>query len=103
MAFDARVAELRSEVARDPVDDVSHGRGRRQELCKRGHAFVTDAARDDVIEHREVGLDVHRESMAGASPRDSDSDRGQLLVPHPDAGEAGSAVRGDVEVVVTIG
>ena len=47
----------------------------------------TNAARDDVVEHGEVGIDVEREPVPGTPTRDLHADGRDLLVGHPHAGE----------------
>ena len=45
-----------------------------------------EAARDDVLEVREVGVDVEREAVGGDAARDAHADGGDLRVADPDAG-----------------
>jgi hypothetical protein len=51
-----------------------------------------------VVEHREVGIDIEREAVPGATLRDSHTDRRDLLVADPYAGEPALATRVDAEV-----
>ena len=52
----------------------------------------------DVLEHPEIGIDVEREAVPGATTGDLHPDRGDLLVPHPNAGVARLAVGLDTEL-----
>ena len=67
-------------------------------LCQRRDAPIGDATRDDVLEHREIGVDVEREAVPGAAARDLHADGGDLLVAHPDAGISRLAVGRDAEL-----
>ena len=60
------------------VDVVSEQGGERR------HTPVRHAARHDQVEIVEVGRHVEREPVARHPPGDSDADRGQLAVAHPD-------------------
>ena len=98
LAVDGVMAEPLDESREDPVDDSAHlGRGP-EEPRHRRDAAVPDAARDDVVEHREVGIDVERETVARPAPRHAHADRRDLLVADPHAGVPGRARRIDAEV-----
>jgi hypothetical protein len=52
---------------------------------QRRHRLVADAARHDVAEVREVGLDVEGEAVHGPAPHVAHADRGDLAVVDPHA------------------
>ena len=99
LALDRRGSRACSAIAVD--DRVGDRRASAaavaEELRHRRDAPVADAARDDVVEHREVGIDVEREAVTRAHRRDLHADRGDLLVADPHAGEPVLAVRVDAE------
>ena len=99
LALDVGVAELLGEPGDDAVDDVAHVGRAAEHARERGHALVADAARNDVREHREIGIDVEREPVAGAPVGDPHADRRDLLVADPHAGEPVGARSGlDTEI-----
>ena len=85
LSIDVRRAELRGEPGDDSIDDGAHLRRGAEHARHRRDTAVGDPARHDVTEHREVGVDVEREAVAGAAARDAHSDRGDLLVADPHA------------------
>ena len=64
----------------DGVDHLAHRHG--EALGgERGHGLVGDAARDDVAEHRQVGIHVEGEAVHRAAAADADTDRADLARP----------------------
>jgi hypothetical protein len=97
VAVDFFEREGAGELFGDEVDDVVHlGRGA-EESGEGGDGAVADTAGDDVVEHRQVGVDVEREPVAGAAARDLHSDRGHLRTAGPHTGEARFRLRVDSE------
>ena len=86
------------EPSDDTVDDCVHLDRTIEQPRHRGNPTIADTARDDVIEHRKVGIDVERESVPRPPPRHSHADRRDLLVADPHAGVAGRPVGRDPEV-----
>jgi hypothetical protein len=98
LAVDGLVAERRREARDHGVEDRPRVGFVAQKLRERRHAAVGDAARDDVVEHREVGIDVEGEAVARAPTCDLDADRGDLLGVDPHAGEPRLGVGFDPEI-----
>ena len=67
LAFHHAVGEVPGEPRHDRVDDRPQvGRGS-EHLRERRDTTIGDAARDDVVEHPEIGIDVERESVPGTA------------------------------------
>ena len=82
-------------------DRVAHGAGVRRGTEDGGHrrdTGVGDPARHDVVEHREIGIDVEREPVHGAIACDADADRGDLVAAHPDPAPAIDPLARDPEL-----
>ena len=86
LAIENRGRNERAETA--PSDFVQ--RGADAELRHRGHG-LRQAARNDVLEIAQVGVDVQREAVRRHPPADMHADGGDLSLAHPDAGEPGNA------------
>src|SRR5947209_10652476 len=67
--------------------DLGQRRRPAGESLDRGHPHLVQAAGDDAREVGEVGRDVQGEAVGGDPARQVDADRGDLLLPHPDADE----------------
>jgi hypothetical protein len=98
LALDVVVREALGEATDDGVHDHAQvGRSTLQRRERR-HTLVGDPARHDVPEHAEVGRDVERESVTGASAGDLDPDGGDLGVADPHSGAAVDPAGPDAEV-----
>ena len=70
LALDGVVPERLGEPRDDRVDHRGASPARAPSSARhRRDAAVADAARDDVVEHREVGIDVEREAVPRAAAR----------------------------------
>ena len=98
MTIDLGGPERLREAANDPIDDCPQVRGAAKFTGHRRDAPVADAARHDVFEHREVGVDVEREAVPCAAPGDAYTDRRDLAVIHPDARVPRHRIRFDTEI-----
>ncbi len=98
LAFHDPVGEVRGELGDHGVDERTHLRGGSEHARQRRDTPIGDTARDDVLEHPEIGIDVERESVTGAAARDLHPDRGDLLVTDPDARVTRLALGRDAEV-----
>src|SRR5262245_38642089 len=70
-----------------------------EDAFERRDAPVSNPARHDQTERLEVGGHVQRKAVAGNPPSDPDADRGELVRPDPDAGQAVDAAGLDTEIV----
>ena len=50
-----------------------------------------------MVEHRKIGIDVQREAVTRAPPRNAHTDRGNFLFADPHAGEATTALRSNAK------
>ena len=71
---------LAQSAANGPIFYLIHSHRAAQQARHRGHPFVGDAAGDDQVELREVGVHVEREAVARHPARDAHADRRELGV-----------------------